>query len=233
MACSTSSLSVKSERIKSLDSDSELPHVDFNDVERGSPLPIPEKSSKILDDPYLVKWNTNDPEDPYNWSTVKRSWMTFQLGLLAMVGSLASSIIAPASTEIEEDLNMSTELTILTVSLYVLGFIFGPCIWAPISEIWGRRWSLLPPLIGLTLFSIGSATSKSTASLLVTRFFGGFFGSAPVSNVTAALGDMWSPKTRGTAMGLYAVCVIGGQTLGPVIGSGITVTRSMGWRWTE
>jgi MFS family permease len=233
MAGSTSSLSATSARNKSFNSKEEIPHVDFSNEERGnipSTVPVKEKST---DDPYLVQWNENDPENPYNWSTAKRSWMTFQLGMLAMVGSLASSITAPAMAVIGEDLGMSSEVTVLTVSLYVLGFIFGPCIWAPVSEIWGRRWSILPPLVGLTLFSIGSAASKSAASLLITRFLGGFFGSSPVSNVTAGLGDIWQPKTRGTAMGLYAVCVIGGLTLGPVIGSAITVTKSMGWRWTE
>jgi hypothetical protein len=39
------------------------------------------------------------------------------------------------------------------------------------------------------IFSIGTAVSKNAASVLITRFFGGVFGSAPVSNVSAALGQ--------------------------------------------
>jgi MFS family permease len=114
-----------------------------------------------------------------------------------------------------------------------LGFSCGPILWAPISEIWGRRISMLPPMFCLGLLSIGTATSKNAQSIFITRFFGGVFGSAPVANVSAALGDMWSPKARGTAVVFYAVAVVGGPTLGPVIGSALLVNPHLGWRWTE
>ena len=92
---------------------------------------------------------------------------------------------------------------------------------------------MLPAVFCLGLFSIGTATSKSAASVFATRFFGGVFGAAPVSNVSAALGDIWSPKARGTAVVFYAVAVVGGPTLGPVIGAALTVNPRLGWRWTE
>jgi MFS family permease len=92
---------------------------------------------------------------------------------------------------------------------------------------------MLPALVGLGLFSIGTAASKNAASIFITRFFGGLFGSAPVSNVSAALGDIWEPKERGIAVTFYAVAVVGGPTLGPVVGSAITANKHLGWRWTE
>jgi sugar phosphate permease len=85
----------------------------------------------------------------------------------------------------------------------------------------------------LGLFSIGTATSKTAASIFITRFFGGLFGSAPVSNVSAALGDLWSPKVRGTAITFYALAVVGGPTIGPTIGAALLVSPHLGWRWTE
>jgi MFS family permease len=44
---------------------------------------------------------------------------------------------------------------------------------------------------------------------------------------------MYEPKARGIAVTFYAVCVVGGPTIGPVIGSALTVNKSLGWRWTE
>ena len=73
---------------------------------------------------------------------------------------------------------------------------------------------MLPAMFCLGLFSIGTAVSKNGQSIFITRFFGGIFGSAPVANVSAALGDLWSPKARGTAVVFYAVAVVGGPTLG-------------------
>ena len=85
----------------------------------------------------------------------------------------------------------------------------------------------------LALFSLGTGLSNNAASLFITRFFSGVFGSAPVSNVSAALGDIFSRESRGLPMSLYAVAVVGGPTLSPVIGAAVTVNPSLGWRWTE
>ena len=164
---------------------------------------------------YRVDWEPNDKENPRNWSTSYKSWITFQLGMLAMSASLGSSIISPAEDAITAYTRISSEVAVLPISFYILGFAFGPLLWAPVSEVWGRKWSIEPATFCLGLFSIGTATSTSAASIIITRFFAGVFGSAPVSNVSAALGDMWAPKARGTAVTFYAVAVVGGPTLGP------------------
>lgn len=86
-------------------------------------------------------------------------------------------------------------------------------------------------MVALALWSLGTGLSRNAASIFITRFFSGVFGSAPVSNVNAALGDFFSREYRGVPVSLYAVAVVGGPTLGPVIGAGITV--GLGWRWTQ
>lgn len=89
---------------------------------------------------------------------------------------------------------------------------------------------MLPPMLGLALFSIGTATSQNAASIFITRFLGAMFGSAPQSNVSAAMGDFYGPKVRGIAMTFFAVCVVGGPTLAPLIGAALTVNPNLGWR---
>jgi hypothetical protein len=199
------------------------------------PLSTPGKKTEDVErpGPFLVKWDEDDPENPYNWSMKYKSWITFQLGMLALAASLGSSITAPAEKAIAEEFGVSQEVAVLSISLYVLGFAFGPCLWAPVSEIWGRRVSMLPAMAGLGLFSIGCAVSQNAQTVFITRFFSGIFGSAPVSNVSAALGDIYEPKARGIAVTFYAVAVVGGPTLGPVIASALVANPHLGWRWTE
>ncbi|GAB7354570.1 hypothetical protein MBLNU459_g5021t1 [Dothideomycetes sp. NU459] len=179
----------------------------------------------------LVSWEHGDPSNPRNWSPAYKWWLTFQLGMLALTASMGSSIVAPSEMSIAQMTGVTAEVSVLCISLYILGFAFGPLLWAPISELWGRRWGMLPAMAGLGVFSIGTATSQNIQSILVTRCIAGVFGSAPVSNVSAALGDIWAPDQRGLAVAFYAVAVVGGPTLGPVIGSAITAP--LGWRWTE
>lgn len=179
---------------------------------------------------FLAKFLPGDPDNPQNFSTAKKSFLLFQMSLLAFVGSLGSSIITPAQARIAAYTNSSAEATVLTLSLFVLGYAFGPLVWAPVSEVYGRKVSMLPAVFILGIFSIGTATSTNAASIYVTRFFGGLFGSAPISNVSAALGDIYGPLERGIAMTFLAVCVVGGPTLAPVVGAAITVNPNMGWR---
>lgn len=103
-------------------------------------------------------------------------------------------------------------------------------IWAPISEVYGRRMGMLPAIFILGLFSIGTATSRNPTSIFLTRFFGGIFASAPISNVPAALGDIYGPETRANAMTFVSICITGGPTIGPIVGSALTISPHLGWR---
>jgi MFS family permease len=204
------------------------------DEERETDLPAghintkPEIDNKDKD---LVKWADGDPANPYNWAVPYKAFVTFQLGMLALAASLGSSILSPAGNTIAQVMEISEEVAVLNISLYILGFCFGPLLWGPLSELWGRRVSLIPAMFCLGCFSIGTAVSRNPQDIFITRFFGGVFGSAPVSNVSAAMGDIYGQETRGMAITFYAIMVVGGPTLGPLIGSAILVNPHLGWRW--
>lgn len=217
MASSSTTLAFVDDEEKKVEQDDGVSTPQRHDEE--NPAPVQSTSDKkgeikVEADPFLVKWDENDPKNPFNWTTKYKAWITFQLGMLALAASLGSSIISPGERAISEEFGVSQEASVLAISLYVLGFAFGPCFWAPMSEIWGRRVSMLPAMVGLGLFSIGCAVSQNAQAIFITRFFSGVFGSAPVSNVSAALGDMYEPKARGVAVTFYAVAVVGGPTLG-------------------
>lgn len=68
--------------------------------------------------------------------------------------------------------------------------------------------------------------------MMITRFFAGFFGSAPVTNTGGVLGDIWTAEERGAAIVGYAMAVVGGPVIGPIVGGAI-VQSYLRWRWTE
>ena len=204
-----------------------------SDSQRSAPPQPPHPSKEQSDyqeDPFLVRFAENDPSNPRNFSSLHKACLTLLLGLLAVVGSFGSSVVVPASGALARHFNISSDAGTLTVSLYVLGFAVGPCIWAPLSEVYGRKWSILPALSILALFSIGSATGTNAAGVLITRFFGGVFASAPISTVSAALGDLYQPEKRGTPVAFYTLCISGGSTIGPLVGSALVVNQHLGWR---
>lgn len=108
----------------------------------------------------------------------------------------------------------------------------GPLVWAPLSEVYGRKPAVLGPYFIAAVLSFGSAVAKDLQTLMLTRFFTGFFGSAPVTNTGGVLSDIWSTEQRGAAIVGYAMAVVGGPVLGPIVGGAI-VQSYLRWRWTQ
>ena len=84
------------------------------------------------------------------------------------------------------------------------------------------------------VFSFASAVSKDLQTLLITRFFAGVFGCAPLSNVGGVLADIWPASQRGAALLVWGLAVVIGPLIGPIVGGALVVNLSQtGWRWTE
>lgn len=105
-------------------------------------------------------------------------------------------------------------------------------IYLRVGEIYGRRLAVFPPYFIGACFSFSTAASKDLSSIMITRFFTGFFASAPVSNTGGVLGDIYSPAQRAVALAGYAMAVAGGPLMAPIV-AGAMLVSGVSWRWTE
>jgi MFS family permease len=101
---------------------------------------------------------------------------------LALNTTFASSAPSGALGPLIEEFHLSEETASLTISLFVAGYCFGPLLWGPLSETYGRKPVFLWPFVFYTIFQIGNAVAPNTAALLIFRFLGGFFAAAPLTN---------------------------------------------------
>ena len=174
----------------------------------------------------------DDPYRPLNWPMRKKVITTLMYGLTTAGATLASSIYSSGITQISERFHVGQEVSILGLTLFLFGFGVGPLIWAPLSEVYGRKIAVLAPYFIAAIFSIASGAAKDIQTVLITRFFTGVFGSAPVTNTGGVLGDLWSAEQRALALVGYAYAVAGGPLLGPIIGGAICIHDvHNGWRW--
>ncbi|KAH8176748.1 major facilitator superfamily protein [Sarocladium implicatum] len=176
------------------------------------------------------------PDDPYrpsNWPMHKKVTTTMLYGLVTMSATWASSAYSAGTRQIAAHFDVGDQVAVLGTTLFLFGFGLGPLIWAPLSEVFGRRIAVMTPMFVAVCFSFGSATAKDFQTLMLTRFFGAFFASAPVTNTGGVLGDLFSPAQRGIAMAGYAMAVVGGPVLGPIVSAAVVIQPSLGWRWTE
>lgn len=75
---------------------------------------------------HIVGWDgPNDPANPMNFSTARKWWITIILALVTFCVSFASSVFSTATQITSAQFDVSLEVMILGVSLYVLGFAFG------------------------------------------------------------------------------------------------------------
>lgn len=139
---------------------------------------------------------------------------------------------SPGIAQISADFGVGREVGTLGLTLLLFGFGIGPLIWAPLSEVYGRKPAVLVPYFIAAIFSFGTAAAKDIQTVMLTRFFAGVFGSAPITNTGGVLSDIWSAEERGAAIVGYALAVVGGPVLGPIVGGAI-VQSYLRWRWTE
>jgi len=112
------------------------------------------------------------------------------LGYTTLVSAFASSIFSAATIQVSHAFGVGTEVGLLGLSLYVLGFATGPILWAPLSELKGRRLPLIGAMFGFSIFQIAVAVGKDLQTVLICRFFGGVFGSCPLVVVAAIFSDV-------------------------------------------
>ncbi|KAF1927468.1 MSF membrane transporter [Didymella exigua CBS 183.55] len=170
---------------------------------------------------------------PMNWPTKKKVLTTMMYGLTTMTATWASSAYSAGTRQVAAEFHVGDQVAVLGTTLFLFGFGVGPLLWAPLSEVFGRKLAVLAPMFLAMCFSFGSATAKDFQTLMLTRFFGAFFASAPVTNTGGVLGDLYSPAWRALALAGYAMAVVGGPCLGPIASAAFVSNPSLGWRWTE
>lgn len=121
------------------------------------------------------------------------------------------------------------QLASFVVSVYILGYAFGPFLVAPLSELYGRLPVYHVCNVGFVIFTIACAVSSNLNMLIGFRFLEGIFGSAPLTLGGGSIADMIVQEKRGGMMAIWAM----GPLLGPVVGpvAGGFLSQAKGWRW--
>jgi MFS transporter, DHA1 family, multidrug resistance protein len=199
------------------------------------PVAKPYRSHHFVDaTPYInengyLDFAPDDIENPKNWSAARRWYITVISVLLVVNATFASSSPSGSLEGIARHFEISTEAAGLVITLFLLGYCFGPLFWAPLSEFFGRRWIFYISFSLYLVFTFLCAFANNFAALLVGRFLTGTFASSPLSNAAGVLADIWGPIERGNAMALFAMMTFIGPALGPVISGFLELKED--WRW--
>ena len=143
--------------------------------------------------------------------------ITAALAGTALWATFSSSIFASATVKAAKHFDVSLEVMTLGTSLMVLGYMIGPLVWGPLSELYGRKIPLFSGYFIFAVFQIPVAVAQNVQTIMVCRFIQGVFGCSPLSIVAGAMVDFWDPVGRGLAISLFAAATFLGPTLGPIV----------------
>lgn len=150
--------------------------------------------------------------------------------LMVLNSTIGSSIPSGASHQLQADFNITNEyLLVLPVSVFLIGYILGPMIFAPLSEHYGRKIVMISTFLVFTAFILGCALAPTFPALVVMRLIVGIGASTPVSVIGGIYADIYdTPRGRGTAVASFMAATTWGPVCGPTV-SGYMATVS--WRW--
>lgn len=105
----------------------------------------------------LVTFTPGDPENPKNWSKAYKWYCTLIVALTCFAVAFNSAVITAGIEGPMRTFGVSEEVSLLAVTLFVVGFGVGPMAFAPLSEIIGRRKIYASTLLIAVIFIIPCA----------------------------------------------------------------------------
>ena len=95
------------------------------------------------------------------------------------------------------------------VSAYIVPFTFGPLVFAPLSELYGRNVVMHSSNIAFLISTFICGASQNMAMFIIFRLLQGLAGCVPLTLGGGTIADLMPPEKRGKALS--------GWQLGPLL----------------
>ncbi|KAL4806061.1 polyamine transporter [Aspergillus unguis] len=179
--------------------------------------------------PLRITFAENDPDNPRCWGVWQKWWITFFVSMLNVITTWCAGAFSSGAPQIAERFSVSTEVTTLCLSMYVLGYAVGPVMLAPLSEYFGRQPVYLVSWFLVCLFQLPLALAPNIGTLIVCRLIAGMAGGAPLTNTGGTISDIWERNASGGPMAVYGLSSTFGPPMALVMSGYIGLNA--GWRW--
>ncbi|RFU27649.1 hypothetical protein B7463_g8684, partial [Scytalidium lignicola] len=207
------------------------------DVNTPSTLSKTEKEESIHDvdgQDIAEGFPADDPRNPYSWSTKRRVLHSLAATVAYFSLILGNAIYVPSVSFVVEKFHVGPTLSVLPITLYSLGFVFGPAVGTAFTELYGRQYFFKGALLLAMVFTIVAGNATTFRTLCIARFFAGAFGSPITGIFGGVLNDMWDipRESLGTQMTvIYGAISVIAPFIAPLVGGAI-IQDTGNWRWT-
>jgi DHA2 family multidrug resistance protein-like MFS transporter len=156
-------------------------------------------------------------------------WAMAAIMLAVVLGALDTAIVNTALPQLALDLQVSPAASVWVISAYQLTVVASLLPLAALGDQWGPKRVFLGGVALYSVASLGCALAHSLPQLAAARMLQGL-GSAGVMSINIALVQLiYPPERLGRGVGMNALVVGLGATLGPTVASLVLSVAS--WPW--
>ncbi len=159
-----------------------------------------------------------------------RRWIIVLGVVLApLLETIDSSIVNVALPTLQGNLGATLDQAAWVITGYLVANVIVIPITPWLQDRFGRRQYFTVTVIGFTIVSALCGCVDSIALLILLRVIQGLFGGGLIATSQAALRDIFPPREVGTSQAIFAVVILIGPILAPMLGGYLIDVAS--WQW--
>ena len=158
----------------------------------------------------------------------RRSAPLWLLVLVTFSGTLAMHMFVPALTVASDALHVDAATIRMTISVYIFGLAVGQLVYGPLSDVFGRRPTLLAGLALYTLGGLAATLAPDVRVLIGARLVQAAGGCAGLLLGRAIVRDTAESNDAVRRLALMSLMTMVGPGLAPLAGG--LLAGAFGWR---
>ena len=159
---------------------------------------------------------------------VKRSAPLWLLVLVTFSGTLAMHMFVPALPDAAQRVGVDVATIRMTISVYIVGLAVGQLVYGPLSDVFGRRPTLLAGLALYTAGGLAATLAPNAGVLIAARLVQAAGGCAGLLLGRAIVRDTAESNDAVRRLALMSLMTMVGPGLAPLAGS--LLAAAWGWR---
>ena len=159
----------------------------------------------------------------------RRALIIFGVLLAPLLETIDSSIVNVALPTVQGNLGATIDQGAWVVTAYIIANVIVIPLTPWMQTRFGRRQYFAASIVGFTIASVLCGLANSIEVLIGLRIVQGLFGGGLIATAQATLRDTFPPSLVGASQGLFAVVILIGPIVAPMLGGYIVDTLS--WEW--
>lgn len=146
-----------------------------------------------------------------------------------LLETIDSSIVNVALPTIQGNLGATLDEAAWVVTAYIIANVIVIPLTPWMQSRFGRRQYFTVSIVGFTVASALCGAATSIEMLIGLRLIQGLFGGGLIATAQATLRETFPPEQVGASQGLFAIVILIGPIIAPMIGG--IIVDSLSWPW--